>query len=77
MVLSICRSVYVVTPVLRVAYKGRPRLQQMAKDDPHLVMTSGSSPEHNIIRQVDNDSTPKERADYTCILKARSVFKPK
>jgi hypothetical protein len=40
-------------------HKGRLQLQQMSKDDPHLVMTSGSSPEHNIIRQVDNDSTPK------------------
>jgi hypothetical protein len=28
----------------------------MSKDDPHLVMTSSSSSEHNIIRQVDNDS---------------------
>ena len=41
------------------------------------MVTSGSSPEHNIIRQVDNDSTLKECSDYTCILKARSVFKPK
>ena len=27
-------------------HKGRPQLQQISKDDPHLVMTSGSSPEH-------------------------------
>ena len=45
-------------------HKGRPRLQQMSKDDPHLVMTSGSSPEHNIIRQVDNDSAPKGLGVY-------------
>jgi hypothetical protein len=45
-------------------HKGRARLQQMPKDDPHLVMTSGSSPEHNIIRQVDNDSAPKGLGVY-------------
>ena len=39
-------------------HKGRPWLQQMSKDDPHLVMTSSFSPEHNIIHQVDNDSAP-------------------
>ena len=40
-------------------HKGRPRLQQMSKDDLLLIMTSGSSPDHNIIRQVDNDEAPK------------------
>ena len=36
----------------------------MPKDDPHLVMTSGSSPDHNIIRQVDNDKAPKGLGVY-------------
>jgi hypothetical protein len=36
----------------------------MPKDDLHLVMISGSSPEHNIIRQVDNDSAPKGLGVY-------------
>jgi hypothetical protein len=40
-------------------HKGRPRLQQMSKDDPLLVMRSGSSPDHNIIRQADNVEAPK------------------
>jgi hypothetical protein len=36
----------------------------MSKDDPHLVMTSGSSPDHNIIRQVDTDKAPKGLGVY-------------
>jgi hypothetical protein len=36
----------------------------MSKDDPHLVITSGSSPEHNTIHQVDNDSAPKGHEVY-------------
>jgi hypothetical protein len=36
----------------------------MSKDDPHLVMTSGSSPDHNIIRQLDNDKAPKGLGVY-------------
>jgi len=36
----------------------------MSKDDPHLVMTSSSSPDHNITRQVDNNKVPKELGVY-------------
>ena len=45
-------------------HKGRPRLQKMSEDDPHLAMTSDSSPEHILICQVDNDSAPKELGVY-------------
>jgi hypothetical protein len=36
----------------------------MSKDDPHLVMTSGSIPDDNIIRQVGNDKAPKGLGVY-------------
>jgi hypothetical protein len=36
----------------------------MSKGDPHLVMTSGSSPDHNIILQVDNDKVPRGLGVY-------------
>jgi hypothetical protein len=36
----------------------------MSKDDPLLVMTSGSSPDHNIIRQADNNEAPKGLGVY-------------
>ena len=36
----------------------------MSKDYPHLVMTSGSNPQHNLIRQVDNNSSPKGLGVY-------------
>jgi hypothetical protein len=36
----------------------------MSKDDPLLVMTSGSSSDHNIIRQADNNEAPKGLGVY-------------
>ena len=56
-------EVCLVIPVLGVAQRP-PRLQKMSKDDPHLAMTSDSSPEHILICQVDNDSAPKELGVY-------------
>ena len=56
-----------VTPVLAGSgiKDGQLQLQQMSKDDPHLVMTSSSSPDHHLILQVDNNKAPKGLGVYT------------